>query len=410
MRDAPFADLKVLDLSWVVAGPLIGRVLADYGATVIRVESSKRVDTARVMGPFPGGKPDVQQSALFENCNAGKLGLSLDLTKEQGRSVVRDLVPWADVVVESFSPGHMKRWGLGYETLQAIKPDLIMVSTSLMGQTGPYASFAGFGNIGAALAGFQLLAGERDAMPTGPFGPFTDFIGPRFGLLALLAALDQRRRTGQGCWLDVSQAEAGMQLLAPQLADFSASGTIALPDGNRDPHMAPHGVFACRAAAGVAAENSWVAIAARNDRDWHALATAIAGSELASDARFATLSLRQQAEDEIEKLIADWTAQRSPHEVQALLQAHGVPAHVASASADMVSDPQLMARQHFVRLEHPLMGTSPVETSRYRLSDTPGVPVRAAPTFGRDNLFVLRDILGYDQTRIAALESAGVLV
>jgi benzylsuccinate CoA-transferase BbsF subunit len=151
-------------------------------------------------------------------------------------------------------------------------------------------------------------------------------------------------------------------------------------------------------------------MAARDDRDWLALASAIGGSELASDALYATLGLRQQAEDEIEKLIADWTAQRTPHEVQALLQAHGVPAHVASASADMVSDPQLMARQHFVRLEHPLMGTSPVETSRYRLSDTPGVPVRAAPTFGRDNLLILRDILGYDEARIAALESAGVLV
>ena len=139
MRSPPFADLKVLDLSWVVAGPLIGRVLADYGATVVRVESAKRVDTARVMGPFPGGKPDIQQSALYENCNAGKLGLSLDLSTEPGRAVVRDLVAWADVLVESFSPGQMKRWGLAYDVLRGIRPDLVMVSTSLMGQTGRYA-------------------------------------------------------------------------------------------------------------------------------------------------------------------------------------------------------------------------------------------------------------------------------
>jgi len=199
-------------------------------------------------------------------------------------------------------------------------------------------------------------------------------------------------------------------LLAPHLADYAATGTVVRPNGNRDPQMAPHGVFRCRAAAAASAEDAWVAIAVRDDLDWRALAAAMGKPRLGSDPRYATLTARQQAEDELEKMIGEWTAERLPHDVQALLQQHGVPAHVASASVDMLSDPQLTARHHFVRLDHPLMGTSPVETSRYALSDTPGAPARAAPTFGRDNGFVLGELLGYDASRIAALESAGVLV
>ena len=404
MRELPFSDLKVLDLAWVVAGPLIGRTLADYGATVVRVESAKRVDTARVMGPFPGGKTDIQQSALYENCNAGKLGLALDLSAAQGRQIIRELVTWADVLVESFAPGQMQRWGLGYEALREIKPDLVMVSTSLMGQTGPYASFAGYGNVGAAMAGFQLLVGEHDAMPVGPFGPFTDFVGPRFALVALLAALDQRRRTGEGCWLDVSQAEAGIQLLAPQLADHAVSGHVAMPNGNRDAHMAPHGVFPC-----AGGDDAWVAIAVRDDRDWQALAVAVGGLPLAQDTRYATLALRQQHEDELEALITTWTSQRSAEEVQTLLQQRAVPAHMASGSVEMLGDPQLRARGHFIELDHPLMGTSTVEASRFVLSDTPGSPVRAAPTFGRDSAWVLRELLGYAEEEVEALARAGIL-
>lgn len=404
MRDLPFSGLNVLDLAWVVAGPLIGRTLADYGATVVRVESTKRVDTARVMGPFPGGRPDIQQSALYENCNAGKLGLVLDMSSPAGQEVIRKLVAWADVLVESFSPGQMKRWGLGYDVLREIKPDLVMVSTSLMGQTGPQSSFAGFGNVGAAVAGFQFLVGERDAMPVGPFGPFTDFIGPRFGIVALLAALDHRHRTGQGCWLDVSQAEAGIQMLAPQVAAYCVNGEVAMPDGNRDPQMAPHGVFPC-----AGGHDAWIAVAVRDDRDWRALAKVIGGAELASDPRYSSFESRKAAEDAIERMIAAWSTQRAPAEAQEILQGCGVPAHVAAGSADMLQDPQLIARGHFVELDHPLMGTSIVETTRYRLSETPGGPVRAAPTYGQDCRFVLGELLGYSEADIATLESGGVL-
>jgi crotonobetainyl-CoA:carnitine CoA-transferase CaiB-like acyl-CoA transferase len=397
----PLEGLKVLDLAWVVAGPLIGRSLADYGATVIRIDSAKRVETARMMGPFPGGRFDVQQSTLYENCNAGKLGLSLDLRVEAARDVVRDLAAWADVAIESFTPGQMAKWGLGYDVLTARNPSLVMVSTALMGQSGPYTRFSGYGNHGAAIAGFQHIVGPEGGPPVGPFGPYTDFIAPRFSLMALLAALDHRRRTGQGCWLDVSQSEAGMQFLGPQIADYSVTGRIQGCDGNRDPAMAPHGAY-------QAAEwDTWVALAARNDADWAALARLIGGE--AKGARFVTLAGRKADEDALDAIVAAWVAERTAPDVEAALQAIGVPAHVAATSEDFIADPQLNARGHFVRLPHPLMGEAVIEASRYRLSETPARYQRAAPVYGRDNQHVLADILGYDEARIAALTEAGAI-
>jgi crotonobetainyl-CoA:carnitine CoA-transferase CaiB-like acyl-CoA transferase len=399
----PLEGLKVLDLAWVVAGPLIGRSLADYGATVVRIDSSKRVETARLMGPFPGGRFDSQSSTLYENCNAGKLGLSLDLRVEAARDVVRDLARWADVAIESFTPGQVAKWGLGYAVLSKINPSLVMVSTALMGQSGPYSGFSGYGNHGAAIAGFQNIVGPEGGPPVGPFGPYTDFVAPRFGLMALLAALDHRRRTGKGCWLDVSQSEAGMQFLAPQIADYTVTGRIQGCDGDRDPAMAPHGVFA------AAGWDSWVALAARNDADWTALAELIGGEALSGDPRFTTLKARKANEDALEAIVAAWVARRPAAEAEAALQAIGVSAHIAVASEDFMADPQLNARGHFVRLPHPRMGEAVIEASRYRLSETPAQYPRAAPVYGRDNQYVLAELLGYDAARFEALVAEGAV-
>jgi len=400
---APLAGLKVLDLAWVVAGPLIGRALADFGATVVRVESSRRIETARLMGPFPQGKMDPQQSVLFENCNANKFGLTLDLGKDEGRSIARELACWADVIVESFMPGQMRRFGLDYATLKELNPRLIMVSTALMGQTGPLSQMTGYGNVGAALAGFQMLVGGVGEMPVGPFGPYTDYVGPRFGLFTLLAAIDHRESTGEGCFIDVSQAEAGVTFLAPQIAEYSATGRIAAAQGNRDPAFAPHGVFK------ASGEDSWVAIAARTDAEWQALATIVGGVDLANDARFTSLASRKRYEDALESIIEAWTEQDAAAAIEAQLQTVGVPAHRVAASADFMHDPQLQARGHFVRMSHPLMGESVFESARYRLSDTPATYERTAPTFGRDNDRVLGEFLGYDAARIVELRDKGVL-
>jgi crotonobetainyl-CoA:carnitine CoA-transferase CaiB-like acyl-CoA transferase len=402
MNEPALSGIRVLDLSWVVAGPAVGRVLADYGAEVIRVESATRLDTARLMGPFHGGTQTPESSALYGDVNAGKLGLALDLRLAVAREVVRDLVRRSDVVIESFSPGVMEHWDLGYERLRALNESVIMLRTSLLGQSGPYGKFAGYGNIGAAMSGFHSLVGWPDRPPFGPYGPYSDYVAPRFGLVIVLAALDRRTETGEGCCIDLAQAETAAHFLAPQIADYRAHGRVAERAGNRHPGMAPHGVY-------PSADDSWVAIAVRDDRDWRALAACMAAPGLASDARYATTAERLDRAGELDDVVAAWTATRKAADVEAVLQAFGIPAHEALSSATAVRDPQFVSRGHFVELDHHIHGRTVVQGSRFRLSETPAVVAHPAPTLGRDTDHVLRDILGYDDTRVELLRESGAL-
>jgi len=399
--------LKVADLSWVVAGPMIGRVLADYGATVVRVESSWRVETNRLVGPFRDGVQHAENSASYGNCNAGKLGVTLDLSLQEGRDVVLDLIKWADVVIESFSPGVMEKWGLAFADIQKVNPSVIMVSTSLLGQTGRMANFAGYGNIGAAISGYQNIVGWPDRPPLGPFGPYSDYVGPRFSLVALMAALDRRDRDGVGAHLDIAQAEAAIHFLAPEVAQFVQQGVVASRRGNRDLQMAPHGVYKC--ASGEIGRSRWIAIAIRSDEEWRTFADVIGQPEVADDPDFATAEARLTRADELDERVAAWVLSRSAPDVESLLQGAGLAAHVASSSLDLLDDPQLVQRRHFVVLEHPLHGTTTVENSRFVMSRTPAVVRRAAPTLGQHNEHVLRDILGYSRTKYQRLMDANVL-
>ncbi len=402
-EDLPLADVKVLDFAWVMAGPSATRALADYGAVVVRVESTRHVDTARTMAPFFGGKPGPEGSVLFQNLNAGKLGVTLDLTQTAGREVALDLVRWADVVVESFSPGTMPGWGLDYEALREAKPDIIMLSTCLMGQTGPLARFAGFGSLAAAIAGFYEITGWPDRPPAGPFGAYTDTVAPRFTAVAILAALDHRRRTGQGQYIDQSQGESTLHFLGPALLDYVVNSRVQGRTGNGDSTMAPHGVYP------AAGDDRWVAVAVTNDEQWRALCEVMARPELADDERFATAEARLTRQDELDAIVSAWTDERDPHEAEATLQARGVPASAVQTSGDLFADPQLAQRGHFVEVEHPTHGPITLEGSRFRLSRTPARVERSGPTFGRDNQYVLETILGYSQERIAELAAAGVL-
>jgi crotonobetainyl-CoA:carnitine CoA-transferase CaiB-like acyl-CoA transferase len=402
----PLDGLKMLDLTWVVAGPVVGRALADFGATVIRVESSVRTETARHMPPFHDGKPGVENSALYGTCNAGKLGMTIDLGNPAGREVVQDLIGWCDVVAEAFSPGLMRRWGLDYETLAARHPGLIMISSSITGQTGPTARLAGYGNVGAALSGYQAIVGWPGEPPIGPFGPYTDYVGPRFTLAVLLAALDHRRRTGEGCYIDISQVESGILFQSAELADYFAQGTIVQRMGNADRQMAPHGVYPCQPDGSA---ERFVAIAVRDEADWQRLAAAIGRADLAAEDRLRTAPGRRACQGELDAIIAEWTRGQRAEQVQERLQAAGVPAHVSSSSRDFCTDPQLEHRGHLIRLPHPLHGATTVEGPRYLLSETPGRVSRAAPTLGQDNEHVLTQILGYGHDRVRKLQEAGVL-
>jgi crotonobetainyl-CoA:carnitine CoA-transferase CaiB-like acyl-CoA transferase len=406
VRPLPLEGLKVADFSWVVAGPVVGRALADFGATVIRIESGTRIETARMMQPFYGGRAGRENSALYGTCNAGKYGLTLDLKTPEGLGVARDLAAWADLVAESYAPGQMARWGLDYASIRAVNPSVIMLSTSLMGQTGPSARLAGYGNIGASVSGYQDLVGWPDQLPIGPFGPYTDYIGPRFSLVAVLAALDHRRRTGEGCHIDVAQSEVGVFLLSPQLADYFDRGTVAQRRGNADEQFAPHGVYPCLPEQG---RDRFVAIAVCDDAQWPVLATELRRPDLAADPGLADAPGRLGRAGELDDVLAAWTATQRAEDVQARLQARGVPAYLAVTSADWARDPQLTHRGHLRELPDKRFGAAFVEGPRYLLSETPGQVTRTAPALGQDNEHVLRGLLGYDQAEYDRVAASGAL-
>ncbi|MEZ5406649.1 MAG: CoA transferase [Acidimicrobiales bacterium] len=399
-RPLPFDGLKVLDFMWVMAGPAGTRVLADYGAQVVRVESANKIETARTIQPFLDDQGGAENSGLYQNMNAGKLGLTLDLSRPEAREVVLDLVRWADVVCESFSPKAMRAWGLGYEDLRKVKPDLIMASSCLFGQTGPLSSLAGYGTMGASLSGFYDMTGWPDREPAGCFGAYTDYISPRFLAAAIVAALDHRERTGEGQYIDVAQAEASIAFLAPAVLDYEVNGRLAPRPGNRHPVMVPHGVFP------AAGDDRWIAIACQGDEAWRALAGAAR-----LDPALAGLDAdgRRAREDELEAAIAAWTAPQDAAALTEALQAIGVAAHAVQSAAEAAADPQLAHRGHFVEAEHADHGTVWVENSRFGLSRTPAAVTRGGPTLGQHTFDVLVGILGYDDDRLAELAVAGVL-
>ena len=399
----PLAGVKVLDFMWALAGPGATRTLADCGATVVRLESTTRLDVCRTLRPYQGGEAGLENSALFHNTNAGKRMITLDPRTPAGREVVLDLARWADVVTESFSPKGMRGLGLDYGSLRAVKPDIIMLSTCLMGQTGPLSHFAGYGNLAAAISGFYELAGWPDRGPAGPFGAYTDYIAPRYNAIAVLAALEYRRRTGRGQHIDLSQVEASLHFLAPAILEYGVNGRIASRAGNRDLEMAPHGVYPTRG------EDRWIAIAVADDEGWKTLCAVLERPELASDVRFASAEARLERADELDRIVALATARHDMLELEARLQAAGVAAAAVQNSPELVGDPQLAHRGHFVELPHPENDPTVVEGPRFALSRTPPTVERSAPTMGCDNQYVLETILGYDDERIAELAIAGAL-
>jgi crotonobetainyl-CoA:carnitine CoA-transferase CaiB-like acyl-CoA transferase len=395
----PLAGVNVLDFTWAVAGPSGTRILADHGATVIRVESQRKMDIMRGATPFIGEDGLPENALSWHSINAGKLGITLDLGHPRAKEVVLDLARWADVVLESFSSGTMDRFGIGYDALREVNPGLIMLSSCLMGQTGPLHAYSGFGGAGAAVAGFYPLTGWPDRLPNGPVGAYSDYTSPRFTVAAVLGALEWRRRTGEGQHLDFAQTEGAVQMIASVLLDQATNGRSVSRCGNEDPYMAPHGVYP------VQGEDRWVAIACETDAQWGALAALLDRADLADMATEERLSRR----DELDRILADWTASREGAWVEDALQEAGVPVHRVMYAEDLVADPQLAHRRHWLRVPHPIHGETWVEGSSIQLSRTPGAPRWAGPTFGQHLHEVLSDMLGYDGEKIADLVISGAL-
>ncbi|RLC71048.1 MAG: CoA transferase [Chloroflexi bacterium] len=298
-----------MEFAWVGVGPMAGRVLGGWGATVVKIETSATPCPLRTMGPFKDLVPGPDRSAFYTLPNPNKFGLSLNLNKPEAQEVARKLIGWADVVTESYTPGAMKNWGLDYEEARKIKPDIIYYSTCMQGQTGPHRLFRGYGVHMAALAGYYHLTGWPDKDPAGPYGAYTDFIAMLYGEAIVLAALDYRRRTGKGLYIDLSQIEAGLQFLGPVLLDYTTNGRVRSRRGNRDERACPHGAYPC------SGEDRWVTITVFNDNAWQRLCHAMGNPEWTRDPRFATFLSRKENEDELDSLIAEWTKNFTPEEL-----------------------------------------------------------------------------------------------
>jgi crotonobetainyl-CoA:carnitine CoA-transferase CaiB-like acyl-CoA transferase len=399
---APFDGIRVIDFAWVATGPITGRLLAEFGADVIRVESAIRIDPGRTLPPWPEREAGPNRSQLFANYNAGKRSVALNLAHPKGPEIARRLIARADLVVEAFTPGTMARWGLDYPSLRVLKPDIILLSTCQQGQTGPHCHYAGYGSLAAALAGFYALTGWPDREPSMIYGAYTDFVAHHFASAALLAALDHRRRTGEGQHVDLSQLEASLHFLAPAILDYTVNGRVAGRRGNRDDRAAPHSAYPC---AGV---DRWCVIACESEAEWQALCRVMGEPAWCRRPEFATLAGRRKHADLLDAEIARWTAAQEPLALMERLQAGGVPAGVVQSCADLHQDPQLRAREAFRWLEHPEMGRAPYEGWAFRCSRTPGVLGRA-PCLGEHTRDVLTELLGITGAEVDALIDEGVL-
>ncbi|MCJ7743652.1 MAG: CoA transferase [Dehalococcoidales bacterium] len=399
----PLDGVKVLDFSATVLGPTVTRYLADHGAMVIKVESTSHPETTRTAAPYVGRVPGINRSGYFATHNAGKLSLSLDMRKPKAINVAKRLVRWADIVIETFTPGVMKRWGLSYKDLRKIKPDIIMASSSLEGQTGRYARHRGYGMISASMTGWFELTGWPDGEPVGPYSAYSDFIGWNYLLISILVALDYRNRTGKGQYIDHSHVESGVHFLSPALLDYNINGRVATRVANRDPYAAPHGAYRCYG------QDRWCVIAVTNDEEWGAFGRVIGNPNWFKDPKFATLIARKENEDELDKLVEGWTINHAAEEVMALMQPAGVAAGLVENAEDLFRDPQLKHRQAFVALDHREMGTYHISTAVFRSSEYSNKPRSPAPLLGEHNEYILKELLDMSDDEIAQLVAEEVL-
>ncbi|MBI3931524.1 MAG: CoA transferase [Chloroflexi bacterium] len=398
-----FEGVKVVGFTWVVVGPAIIKALADYGAEVIKIEGRSHPDQLRVSGgPVKDGIPGVDRNGWVAWFNSGQLSVALNLATPKGVELAKRFVARADIVVENMAGGVMKRMGLGYEELKKVKPDIIMLSACMQGQTGPHFNLPGLGSHLAALAGFCQITGWPEQDPT-EVGAYTDYIVPSFAASCLAAALLYRRHTGRGQYIDMSQYEAGAHFMAPLILDYVVNQRIANRMGNRHIYAAPHGAYRCRG------EDRWCVVAVFTDDEWGSFARVIGNPAWTNDSRVGTLLSRKKNEDELDRLVEEWTINHSPEEVMNLMQVAGVAAGVVETCEDLMEhDPQLRQRRFFLELDHPEGFKHHVPRHAFVLSKLPG-EVRRAPLLGEHNEYALKELLGMSDDEIAELVIEGVV-
>ena len=403
MAKQVFEGVKVVDFGWIVVGPSAPHYMAQHGATVVRIESMTRLDGCRLLAPHKDFTPGINRSGFFPVINDSKYGISLNLNHPKGPEVAKRLVQWADVAVEGMTTGTMKKWGLDYEELRKIKPDIIMISTCQQGQYGPHATYGGIGAHMSGLAGYHALVGWPDRDPAQVYGAYVDFPNCHLIGILVMAALDYRRRTGKGQYIDLSQLEGVLQFEVTPILDYTVNKRVLTRMGNRNPYAAPHGIYPCRG------EDRWCAIAVSTDEEWQAFCQVIGNPEWTSDPKFTTFLARKQNEDDLDRLVAEWTANLIAEEVMNVMQAAGVAAGVVKTGEDLFNDPQLQHRNYLVVLNHGEIGPHSYQAPQFKLSKTPGEVRMPGPCLGEHNEYVYKELLGMSADEIADLMSEEVL-
>jgi benzylsuccinate CoA-transferase BbsF subunit len=397
--------VKVVEFAAFAAGPAVGKHLADHGAMVVHIESRVRPDGFRThYPPYKDNIHGLNRSGLFALINNDKLDITLNLKKTpQATELAKKIVAWSDVVIENFSPGTMARLGLDYQSLKKVKPDLIMLSSSNLGQSGPHAHHAGFGSQLSSLAGFTHLTGYPNSSPQILYGPYIDYIAVAYGAVAILAALDYKRRTGRGNHIDAAQYETGLQYLAPILLDYKVNGKIAGRNANRDPHASPHGAYPCKG------DDSWCALSVHSESEWQALCRVMESPGWTADEKFSSHESRKVNEDELDRRIGEWTIGFTALQLMDKLQAVGVRAAIVNTMKDVYSDPQLAQRPQWVELEHPEIGKMHYQRPPFLLTKTPPGPLKRDPLLAEHNDYFYRDLLGLSEPEYNQLVEAEVI-
>lgn len=394
-KKMPLEGIRVADFSWVQAGPWVGRYFANYGAEVIKVESSRRLDWARAV---PGGPASVngkhRRGALFTNFNTDKLGITLNLGSKKGIEIAKRLIAKSDVMCENFRTGFIDRIGLGYDELVKIKPDIIMISMPVFGKTGPRSTYAGYGTGIQAAVGLNAISGFPHREPAinvalSDMGP-----NPTHAMVAALSALHYRHRTGKGQYIELPQFESALAWMETTVLDYTVNGRVRKAQGNRSQFGAPHGIYRC------VGDDRWCALAVFTEEHWQAFCQVLSDLAWVKDAKFATLQLRKANEDELDRLVEEWTSQKTAEDVMSLMQARKVPAGVVQTGEDlMLHDEQVRECGYFVELDHP-DGKALCEGAAISFSETPGKVRTAGPSMGEHNEYVFGQVLGLSEDEI----------
>lgn len=387
------AGLRVLDFCWIGAGAFVTRILADLGAEVIKVESRTHPDNLRLSGPHqPGAKP-LEGSGYFASRNTSKKSIALNMSHPRARQIALTLASRCSIVSNNFRPGVMEKWGLGYDEVAAVNPSVIYLAMPMQGSSGPNRDYIGFGSTIAALCGLVSMAGRPGRPPLGTGTHYPDHVpNPGHALVAVLAAAFHRARTGEGQQIELAQIESTVNMLGPSVLACAATGVLPQTNGNRRAGAVPRGVFPC------AGEDVWCAIEANDDRDWQGLVDALGAPEWMRDDELKTLPGREARQGEIEARLAQETGRYSAAELVVRLQAHGVAAAKVATSADVTSDPQLLARRYWHHVPHAEMGSVLVNLPPFRAVGEERVAPGPPPLLGEHTVEVASELLGFDET------------